>query len=444
VTDRIDLDNQICGTFRACGMEPEQANTGEHLVELIIDNKRHIITTLIHKFAAASRNRKLCGVDRNTFVLVDEGHRSNYSEHHARMKVALKNACFVAFTGTPLAKDAKRNTFLQFGALLEPAYTISRAVEDKSVTPLLYEARHVPQPVDQPAIDSWFEKLTLGMSPAQRADLKRKFSSERQLNKAAQKVRMIAWDVSQHYAMSYQGTGMKGQLVAPDKATALLYKKFFDEFAHVHAEVLISSPQVHNEGEGSGEASEEEKTFWKAMMDRYGSEDKYNKQLINAFKNGDEPEIIIVVDKLLTGFDAPCNTVLYLCRRLKDHTLLQAIARVNRLYPGKQYGLVLDYSGVIKELDDAIDFYANLAAFDQQDLDNTITYIEAESKKLPQLHSDLWELFTEVRNSTDPEVYEQHLRDEERRNRFYERFGAFARALSLALASTTFLVNTPE
>ncbi len=138
------------------------------------------------------------------------------------------------------------------------------------------------------------------------------------------------------------------------------------------------------------------------------------------------------------------NLVLYLCRRLKDHTLLQAIARVNRLFPGKQYGLILDYSGVIKELDEAIDFYTNLAAFDQEDLDNTISYIEDESKKLPQLHSDLWELFDEVKSSTDPEVYEQHLRDEERRNRFYDRFGAFARNLSFALASTTFLANTPE
>ena len=444
VTDRIDLDNQICGTFRACGMEPEQASTGEQLVELITDSKRHVVTTLIHKFAAASRNARLRDVDRNTFVLVDEGHRSNYSEHHARMKLALRNACFIAFTGTPLAKDAKKNTFLQFGDLLRPAYTIARAVEDKAVLPLLYEARHIPQPVDQDALDGWFEKLTNGMSTAQRADLKRKFASERQLNKAAQKVRMIAWDVTMHFAMTYQGTGLKGQLVAPDKPTALLFKRYFDEFAQVSTEVLMSSPQVTTEGEGAGEPSEEEKHFWAGMMDRYGSEDKYNKQLISAFKHRDKPEIIIVVDKLLTGFDAPCNTVLYLCRRLKDHTLLQAIARVNRLYEAKEYGLILDYSGVIKELDEAIDFYSNLASFDQQDLDNTITYVDSEARKLPQLHSDLWELFAEVRSSTDPEVYEQHLRDEDLRNRFYERFSAFARTLSLALASTTFLEHTPD
>ena len=238
VTDRIDLDGQICDTFRACGLEPEQASTGEHLVDLLMDNKAHVVTTLIHKFDAASKNRRLKTADRNTFVLVDEGHRSNYSEHHARMKMVMKGACFIAFTGTPLAKSNKKDTFATFGALFKPAYTIGRAVDDKAVTPLLYEARHVPQPVQQEAVDSWFEKLTIGLSTDQRADLKRKFSSEIQLNKAAQKVRMIAWDVSRHFAATYQGTGMKGQLVAPDKATALLYKRCFDEFGQVHTEVL--------------------------------------------------------------------------------------------------------------------------------------------------------------------------------------------------------------
>ena len=135
---------------------------------------------------------------------MDEGHRSHYSEQHARMRLALKGACFIAFTGTPLAKSAKKNTFAQFGDLFKPAYTIARAVEDRAVVPLLYEARHVPQPVEKEAIDGWFEKLTLGLDQEQKADLKRKFSTERQLNKAAQKVRMIAWDVSLHYAMTYQ------------------------------------------------------------------------------------------------------------------------------------------------------------------------------------------------------------------------------------------------
>jgi len=462
VTDRIDLDDQICGTFRACGLEPEQASTGEHLVKLLSDDKSHVVTTLIHKFEAATKNRNLKEATRDTFVLVDEGHRSNYSEHHARMKMALNGACFIAFTGTPLAtkkivkvtKDGKKttktinpkkSTFDQFGPLFTPPYTIALAVEDKAVTPLLYEARHVPQDVDQGPIDSWFEKLTLGLTEKQQADLKRKFSSEKQLNKTEQKVRMIAWDVSLHYAMTYQGTRMKGQLVAPDKATALLYKSCFDEFGQVSTEILMSGPNTAEGEDGKKrEVSKDEKAFWERMMDRYGSEDKYNKQLINAFKKGDEPEIIIVVDKLLTGFDAPCNTVLYLARTLTGHTLLQAIARVNRLFDGKEYGLILDYSGVIEELDEAIDFYSQLAEFDESDLEETVRYLEEEAAKLSQYHSDLWELFASLKGNADPEVFAQSLRDEEKRNRFYDRFNQFARTLSMALASTTFLTNTPE
>ena len=445
VTDRIDLDDQICGTFRACGLEPGQASTGEHLVKLLTDDKAHVVTTLIHKFEAAAKNRNLKEATRDTFVLVDEGHRSNYSEHHARMKMALKGACFIAFTGTPLAKDAKKNTFAKFGALFTPPYTISQAVADGAVTPLLYEARHVPQDIDQGPIDSWFEKLTLGLTEKQQADLKRKFSSEKQLNKTEQKVRMIAWDVSLHYAMTYQGTRMKGQLVAPDKATALLYKSCFDEFGQVGTEILMSGPNTAEGEDGKKkEVSQNEKAFWNQMMDRYGSPDKYNKQLINAFKKGDEPEIIIVVDKLLTGFDAPCNTVLYLARTLKGHTLLQAIARVNRLFDGKEYGLILDYSGVIEELDEAIDFYSKLADFDESDLAETVHKVEEEAAKLPQYHSDLWELFAALKGNTDPEVFAQSLRDEEKRNRFYDRFSQFARTLSMALSSTTFLTNTPE
>lgn len=444
VTDRIDLDDQIWGTFRACGLEPEQATTGKHLVDLLLDERAHVVTTVIHKFAAATTSRALKKVGRNTFVLVDEGHRSQYNEHHARMRLALKGACFIAFTGTPLAKSAQRNTFATFGDLFKPAYTISRAVEDKAVKPLLYEARHVPQPVETDAIDGWFEKITMSLTPEQKADLKRKFSSERQLNKATQKVRMIAWDIGLHYAATYQGTGLKGQLVAPDKRTALQYKRFLDEFGKVSSEVLISPP-TQREGEDKGtEASQEEKVFWNSMMDRYGSEKKYNQLLINAFKHGEQPEIIIVVDKLLTGFDAPCNTVLYLARTLKEHTLLQAIARVNRLYEGKEYGLILDYSGVIEELDQAIDFYAQLADYDRQDLEETVAYVADKAARLPQLHSTLWDLFDGVKGSTDPEVYEVHLRDEALRATFYERFSQFARTLALALSSMGFLESTPE
>jgi type I restriction enzyme, R subunit len=444
VTDRIDLDDQICGTFRACGLEPEQATTGKHLVELLDHRRTQVVTTLIHKFAVAVASRDLKQADRNTFVLVDEGHRGQYNEQHARMRVTLKGACFIAFTGTPLTKSAKKDTFVQFGDLFRPPYTIDRAVADKAVVPLLYEARHVPQNVDRQAVDSWFERLTQGLTQEQKADLKRKFTTERQLNKTLQKVHMIAWDVSLHFAVTYQSTGLKGQLVTPDKETALRYKAFMDSFGQVASEVLICAPTAREGEDKQNGPSADVKKFWQAMLDRFGTEKNYNKQLINAFKRSDHPELIIVVDKLLTGFDAPCNTVLYLARKLKEHTLLQAIARVNRLHPGKEYGVILDYSGVIQELDQAIDFYGQLAQYDPVDLEATVAYVQERTDQLPQIHANLWELFAAVRGATDPEVYETHLRDDALRNRFYERFSLFARALALALSSSSFLMDTAE
>ena len=444
VTDRIDLDDQIGGTFRACGLAPEQATTGKHLVALLGDPRTHVVTTLIHKFAAASANRNLKPVDRNTFVLVDEGHRSHYNERHARMRLTLEGACFIAFTGTPLARNAKKNTFARFGQLFRPAYTIGRAVEDKSVAPILYEARHVPQTLDSDEVDGWFDRLTLGLADDRKADLKRKFSTGRQLDKALEKVRMIAWDVGLHYAATCQHTGLKGQLVAPDKETALRYKSCLDGFGRVVSEVLISAPDAREGEDRPSAAAPEENNFWQAMMERFGSEKNYNKQLINAFKHGSSPEIIIVVDKLLTGFDAPCNAVLYLARNLKAHTLLQAIARVNRLHSVKAYGLVLDYSGVIQELDHAVDFYEQLAGYDPADLEATVTYVREHTDQLPQMLADVWELFLPVKSARDPEAYETHLRDDFLRNSFYERFSRFARILALALSSTAFLMKTPE
>ncbi|EFK12377.1 conserved hypothetical protein [delta proteobacterium NaphS2] len=126
-------------------------------------------------------------------------------------------------------------------------------------------------------------------------------------------------------------------------------------------------------------------------------------------------------------------------RNLREHTLLQAIARVNRLHEGKEYGLILDYSGVIQELDEAIDFYGQLADYDRSDLEATVTYISDKVSESPQIHSNLWELFGQVKGIKDPEVYEIHLHDAELRNQFYDRFSLFACTLSLALSSTGFL-----
>ncbi len=180
------------------------------------------------------------------------------------------------------------------------------------------------------------------------------------------------------------------------------------------------------------------------MMAKYGTEKKYNEQIINAFKHAPEPEILIVVSKLLTGFDAPRNTVLYVCRSLVEHNLLQAIARVNRLYEGKDFGYILDYFGVLQELGKALDVYGHLPGFEAKDLEGTVEDVASEVAGLPQKHSELWDVFRGVKNRLDEEEYEKLLADEELRTRFYEKLCAFHRALSMALSTIGFLQDIPE
>ncbi len=448
VTDRVDLDDQIYGTFKNCGTKPEQAATGKHLAELLTSHQSRIITTVIDKFESVLKSGSV-NDDPNIFSLVDEGHRGQYGPLHARMRQVLPRACFIGFTGTPVLKDEKRNTINKFGGLIH-TYTIGEAVEDKAVVPLLYEGRDVPQTVDAQQIDHWFEEWTEGLTKEQKADLKRKYATAGTLNTTEQKVMAIAWDVSKHFSQTWKGTPYKAQLVAPFKHTALLYKRFLDEFGMVTSEVLISGPderEGHEDVDQPEELAEEDKAkvlaFWNRMMEKHGGPVEYQRNLINAFSHSDEPEIIIVVHKLLTGFDAPRNTVLYLCRPMKDHTLLQAIARVNRLYEGKEFGYVIDYVGVLQNLDKALDLYGKLSQYDEEDLVGTVTPVQEEVAKLPQRHSDLRELFKVIPNERDQEAYERLLADEALRVRFYERLSAFARTLSLALSSVDFHEKTP-
>lgn len=438
VTDRVDLDDQIYKTFLHCGKGLTQARTGKHLIKLVEGHKERIITTVIDKFDAALSRKDLSNDDPNIFVLVDESHRTNYGRLHANMRKVLPNACFIGFTGTPVMKKDK-NTILKFGGLIQPAYTISQAVKDKAVVPLLYEGRDVELSVQRTAIDEWFKKITTGLTDEQKTDLKRKFARADQLNRAEQKIMAISWDISTHFASTWQGTGFKAQLVADRKATALQYKHYLNEFDMVASEVLISAPQV-SEGEDDiyGETSEPIEVFWKSMMDKYGNEKEYNRQLINAFKHGDEPEIIIVVDKLLTGFDAPRNTVLYLTKKMEGHGLLQAIARVNRLYEGKDFGYVIDYYGVLAKLGEALDLYGSLIEFDEADLYATLVDVSKEVETLPQKHSDLWDIFKGIKNRQDIEAFEQLLAEGILRNRFYEKLSMFARTLSMAMSTLKF------
>ncbi|GAA0878174.1 HsdR family type I site-specific deoxyribonuclease [Algoriphagus jejuensis] len=444
VTDRTDLDNQITNTFRKCGKFVENASTGQRLVELLESNSDAVVTTIINKFVAAVKKIGKPLESHDIFVLVDEGHRTQHGTFNIDMQKTLPNACFIALTGTPLFKKDK-STAEKFGGLID-AYTVDQAVRDKAVVPLLYEGRLAFQDVNASPIDTFFGMVSEPLSEYQKADIKKKFARYDHLNSAEQKMRMIAWDISYHFRDNWQGrTPFKGQLVCDKKLNAIKYKEYLDEIGIVSSEVLISSID-EREGEDSAYAksTEKENQFWKKMMDEHGNSKSYEKNIINRFKNQSAPEIIIVVDKLLTGFDEPKNTVLYLTRNLQGHKLLQAIARVNRIYPDKEFGYIIDYYGVIENLDDALVMYSSFEDFDEEDLEGTLTNISEEIKKLPQKHSELWDIFKTITNKRDAEAYQQLLKDEAIRVLFYDKLASFAKCLKLALSSMQFHKEAEE
>lgn len=447
VTDRDDLDVQIRDTFKSCEMEPKRATSGANLIELI-HNKRALITTIINKFDSALKGTEAVDLDPNVFVLVDESHRTQtgrfgrYSQFAVKMRRILPMACYLGFTGTPLLKKEK-NTLSTFGGLIH-RYAIDEAVTDGAIVPLLYEGRLVEQRITGDAIDRWFEKLSAGLTDKQKADLKRKFSRADALAKTTHAIRAKAFDISEHFRQNWQGTAFKAQLVAPSKAAAVRFKEVLDEIGHVTSEIIISPP---DENEGNEEVDQEAKDlvrkFWDKMMKRYKTEEEYNRQLISAFKGSGDPEILIVVSKLLTGFDAPRNTVLYVCKSLREHNLLQAIARVNRLYEEdgteKQFGFVIDYEGLLGELDSALTTYSAFEGYDSSDLSDALNDVREEIRKLRPLHDELWDLFKPVKNKRDMEQFERFLADEPTRKDFYERLRAFGRCLLISISSDKLL-----
>lgn len=447
VTDRVNLDDQIFGTFAACGKEVVQANDGKHLVRMVTgklkdgEKNADVITTVINKFDQAARD-KVRNEGINIFVLVDESHRSQYGSMHTKMARVFPNACYIGFTGTPLTKKEK-STAEKFGSFIHK-YPMRQAVADRAVVPLLYEGRIVEQDVDKDQLERWFERTTRHLTDEQRADLKRKMSRSEAVNTTEQRIKEIAYNIAEHYERNWRGQGFKGQLATASKRVGLMYLDYLREYG-IDAVLVVSPPDTREGHEEVGALDEPRvQKFWKNMMADYGSEENYNREVLRKFSESDGIEILIVVDKLLTGFDEPRNVVLYIDKPLKEHTLLQAIARVNRLAEGKDYGYIIDYRGVLGELNEAMNLYDALAEYDVADVEGTIADVAEEIKKLPQLHSDLWAVFQPVDNIKDTEAMERFLEPEDRRQHFYEVLTDYARSLRVALSTTQFYEDTPE
>lgn len=436
VTDRIELDSQIHKTFNYSRVKAARANSGKNLVELIHNHNADVITSVVHKFDTASKNHTVVK-SKNVFVLVDESHRTQYGELHTKMKQVFPNACYLGFTGTPLMKDEK-NTMIKFGGRLIHKYTIKDGVEDKTIVPLLYEGRMVEQTVNRTAIDNRLEMITRNLNQKQAEILKQKWSHFEKIASSEQRIRLIADDIYVHFSKFYKGTPFNAMLATDSKFDAIRYKEAFDEYGDLRVAVVISAPDMREgNDEVDGELNDRVIKFWKKQMDAYGDPAKYEEHIKSEFVDGEDVDILIVVDKLLTGFDAPRASVLYVDKPIKEHTLLQAIARVNRIYDGKDFGLIVDYRGLLQPLDEALQMYsgAGLEKYDGKDIEGALVDVVSISGKLREAYSHLIGIFKEVKNKKDREEYELVLADDHLREDFYNQLSLFGKYLAIALES---------
>ena len=429
VTDRIDLDGQIHETFENTDVKAGRASSGSDLIEKL-QSGVSVITTLVHKFEKV-KNQKVVIRDGDIFVLVDESHRTQGGDLHKAMKKALPLACYIGFTGTPLLKREK-NSFAKFGGEIH-RYTIDDAVKDGAVLPLLYEGRYVGQEVlDPEGLTRKFDLISRELGDEAKRDLQQKWARFERVASSEQRLELIAVDINEHIKKTLKKSGFKAMLATQRKYDAIKYHEIFEEFGEIKSAYVISSNE-HEELEGGHK--EYVAKAWQDTIRGYGSEEEYLKHVKDEFIYGDEIDLLIVVDKLLTGFDAPRASTLYIDKQLKEHNLLQAIARVNRLYDGKDYGYIIDYRGLLGELDQALTSYASLSGFDPEDITGAVIDVRGEIIKAKTYYTHLDDLFSGVKFKDDLESYVAVLEDVQKRDDFKEWLSQFARAFKLALSS---------
>lgn len=454
VTDRRDLDVQIRDTFAACNIKKgvQQAMSCNDLIEKIRSKTSDVITTLVHKF---DRKTDFTDDDADLFVLIDEAHRTQGGDANAMMNKILPRACQIAFTGTPLMKKTKTKdgvltksqSIEKFGGLIDE-YTIAEAEEDGAVLPLVYQGRFVEQTIN-PNADKFYDRILADLSEEQRADFMKKCVSAAVLEETSQRIDMIALDVHDHFIENFQNTGLKGQLVAPSKYAAVMFKKALDLLGGIKCEVVISDSQAKDVPAEDEDVNHKKivEAYLNEQKHIYGPLDKREKQLINDYKNNPEGcELLIVVDKLLTGFDAPRDTVLYLAKQLKDHNLLQAIARVNRVFDGdagkqaKTAGLIIDYSKNASNLKSALELFSN---FDPKDIERALLDTDSQIELLQNAFRKLHDAFADLSNPDDTNAYVQKLiHDDKLRERFKDDVNACIRQFSVCASLYDFYDKT--
>lgn len=415
VTDRKDLDDQITNTFRRCGFpNPQQAESVVQLRQLLQQGTGSTIMTLVQKFQedAETKEFKNLSTAENIFVMIDESHRSQYGGLATTMKSAMPNACYLAFTGTPIDKEDK-STKRTFGPYIDK-YTIEQAVEDGATLPIFYEARMADLHVQGDSLDELFERQFREYSEEDRERIKKKYATEEAILSSQKRIKRIVLDMIKHYETHIQPNGFKAQIVAVSREAAVIYKKMLDELSNYKSEVIMSAG--HNDKEH--------------LQKHHISKDE-EKEIIARFKkpmSEDKLCFIIVCDKLLTGFDAPIEQVMYLDKPIKEHNLLQAIARTNRTYDKKTYGLIVDYYGVSRFLEQALNI------FNKEDVQGALQSIDTEIPRLQSRHRSAMRFFDYI-SKDNLESCLQMLEPEDIRDEFDTAFKRFSESMDMVMPS---------
>ena len=376
VVDRVDLNTQITATFNASDIPNMiEADSRETLQRYLQQDLRKIIITTIHKFGDANG---LLNNGSNIIVMVDEAHRTQEGDLGRKMRSALPNAFMFGLTGTPINK-ADRNTYWAFGASEDENGYMSRygfqdSVRDKATLPLHFEAVDVKLHINRDAIDEAFAEMADQLSEEDKDELTKRAAKMAVLIKSPERVRSICEHIVKHFHEKVRPNGFKAQVVTFDRKCCVLYKALFDELIGPERSAIA----MHVGGGKADEFGE-----WKLSRDE-------EEKLLDRFRDPSDPlEILIVTSKLLTGFDAPILQTMYLDKPMKDHNLLQAICRTNRIYEGKSHGLIVDYLGIFEDVAEALDF-------DEKNVQKVITNIAGVKAAFPDWMEKCISYFHEV------------------------------------------------
>tara|TARA_R110001592_G_scaffold237306_11_gene496386 strand:+ start:56001 stop:58967 length:2967 start_codon:yes stop_codon:yes gene_type:complete len=384
LVDRTDLDTQISGIFDAADVSNvESTDSIKELQVMLERDTRKIIISMIHKFRDAKPNMN---TRDNIIVLVDEAHRTQEGDLGRQMRAALPNAFLFGLTGTPVNK-ADKNTFWAFGSDEDDGgymsrYTFQDSIRDNATLPLHFEPRLVDVHVDKETIDKAMAdfKESAALSDEEADALNQKSAKMAAFLKSPERVAKIVADIAGHFKEKVEPHGFKAMIVTPDRLACVQYKEELDKYYPDEASTVVFSTTANDDFE---------------FKKKWAIDKSQQEKIVEIFCNPDsESKFIIVTAKLLTGFDAPVLQTMYLDKSIKDHTLLQAICRTNRLYPNKTFGRIVDYFGVF---DDA----AKALQFDEESVKQVISNLSELREKLPVAMKDALSHFEGVDRTLD-------------------------------------------